>query len=48
MDDALDDICPICGDAIFDDDEWTRLPSGELAHVECTEDLKPAHEKTTE
>lgn len=43
-DDALDDICPICEEAILDGDEWTRLDSGAIAHAECADDLKPAHE----
>lgn len=36
-DDALDDICPICGEAIKDGDEWTRLDTDQLAHLDCVE-----------
>lgn len=36
-DDYLADICPICGEAIEGEDEWTRLDSGLLAHLDCVE-----------
>jgi hypothetical protein len=39
-DDCLADICPICGEEIADDDEWTKVEDG-LAHLRCIEKGKP-------
>ncbi len=40
--DPLDDLCPICGERITDDQEWTRIDGssiegGRIAHLECVE-----------
>jgi hypothetical protein len=32
---ALDDICPICGGAILEHDEWALNEDDEMCHYEC-------------
>jgi hypothetical protein len=34
--DILGDICPICGEPVADDEEWTRV-GNEIAHLFCVE-----------
>ena len=32
---ALDDLCPVCGEAILDSDEWILNDENEMCHYEC-------------
>ena len=38
--DILGDICPVCGEVVADDEEWTRTDSGAIAHLFCVEKPK--------
>jgi hypothetical protein len=33
---TLDDLCPICGEPVKDDDEWS-IVEGQVAHVPCAD-----------
>lgn len=34
-DDPLDDVCPLCGLPIKDEEEWARMSNGQIAHANC-------------
>lgn len=35
--DSLDDICPICGKPVKDDEPWSMTDHNEIAHEVCVE-----------
>ena len=35
-----DHYCPICGDGIYEDDEYVENPDGEQVHYDCVTNLR--------